>query len=164
LAHELSNLGLSDTYADYDREVTFGAISPEQYALSTVQTESESVYAQYRVAKELKYKTLWGGDAKYQRYRKGRLSDKSLKKWLFDTATDAINPKTNERAYDFYKRQGQSARDEFRKAQRPIIDTNDRPKEDDPHHLKPGKLLPGDCCVVPPWARGALPEQDRTGN
>jgi RHS repeat-associated protein len=116
LAHELSNLSLSDQFEELLADVTFGNITPDEYATKTIRLESKSTFAQFKVAKELKIQSFGrkadpSSDAQLRDYEKGKTSDKDLEKDLSKDVMSYYNPKTGKSSYDIYKKRGADMRD-----------------------------------------------------
>jgi RHS repeat-associated protein len=154
LAHELTNLGSLDDLNGYLLDVTFGNITPDQYADNVITTESNSTFSQFKVAKELGIKTFGKGadpssDKQLRKYEKGG-SDEKLRKDLKSNIKNFYNPQTGENAYDHYKKAGQEMRDMFLKSQQNNNDTSP------PVPIKQ-PTTPCDC-VTPPWVQPFHPK------
>ncbi|HEY4150365.1 MAG TPA: hypothetical protein VGM41_15610 [Chitinophagaceae bacterium] len=87
LAHELTNRIMKDEEGGLEVDVFFGKITPEEYAKEALQLESNAIYSQFKVAKELKIKSFGRGadptsDKQLRSYERGEISDEALKKQL----------------------------------------------------------------------------------
>ena len=149
LAHELTNRSNRTEFQDQVLNVALKKITPDQYAINTITIETKSVFSQYKVAKELKFKNLGkgsdpGSNKNLAAFRKGILSEAGLKKILFSDAKGAYDPKTGQNVYDLYKANGQGLQNLFDRS-RQDNDTM-RPVDDN-------KNVPNCLCATPPWVK-----------
>jgi len=153
LTHELTNLSQIDQFNSYLLDVTFGQITPDQYAENVLTLESNSIFSQFKVAKELGIKSFGNkadplSNKQLKAFEKGKISESKLKKDLKSNLKNFYNPQTGENGYDFYKRNGENMRNEFLKSQKLDDDSISRPP------IHPGS-------IAPPWVKPFDPSNYR---
>jgi len=139
LAHELSNLDMRAEFNDLDIDVTLGNISASDYADKVLALESKSVFAQYKVAKELGLKNMGKGveSKDYKQFKKGKISDVQLLKKIKKDVRNMVFGDTGQNAYETYKTNGQGLRQNFLNAMNAGKDDSARPPASHDHHDPP---------------------------
>ena len=151
LAHELTNHSMLGDFNNEAMGVLFGEITPDQYATNALRLESNSVLSQYIVAKELNMKYTNSKDHSskkvLRKFKKGKITQEELKDKI-QKEINSYHVVSGEKAYDFYKNQGQDLRNFYLKS---INNESPAPKQEDNH-------MPPCFCSLPPWIKTFTPE------
>ena len=101
LAHEMTNLSMRFEFMKVFIDISNGKITADEYATKALTIESESIFSQYKVAKELNI-TSFGKNAlkssnrDLRNFVKGKFSEADLKENLKNGIMDFYDPGTRE--------------------------------------------------------------------